>query len=206
MKRIRIWAALVIIVIVFVELGGAAQGFVDGWNEAEGTSYYAYSVNLSRKTDTTCCPDSVTCLTTGERIPYLVDTASVRIPSVESEHLPIGRLVMSLILILGGCLALFGIYCLIRLVLTVTRRGEVFTRKNVWRMRFFIYSVLFASLCLELEQWMSYSEVAASLQFDGYQVAPYHPRYSWMFLMLLALFTEIFAVGVEMKEEQDLTV
>jgi hypothetical protein len=35
---------------------------------------------------------------------------------------------------------------------------------------------------------------------------PYSFKYAWFNYMLLALFTEIFAIGVKIKEEQDLTV
>lgn len=47
----------------------------------------------------------------------------------------------------------------------------------------------------------------SNVSFPGYQVAGFEFEYSTFFLALLfGLFAEIFALGVKLKEEQDLTV
>lgn len=47
----------------------------------------------------------------------------------------------------------------------------------------------------------------SGVSFPGYQVADFEFEYSMFFFALLfGLFAEIFALGVKMKEEQDLTV
>ena len=51
-----------------------------------------------------------------------------------------------------------------------------------------------------------YHDLASQVQLEGYEVLPYSFKYAWFNYMLLALFTEIFAIGVKIKEEQDLTV
>ena len=92
-----------------------------------------------------------------------------------------------------------------RLVLTATK-GEVFVRKNVRRMRIFVYALISVSLLFELQQWGIYHDLASQVQLEGYEVLSYSFKYAWFNYMLLALFTEIFAIGVKIKEEQDLTV
>lgn len=113
---------------------------------------------------------------------------------------------MQIAIILTVCLALYGIYCLIRMVLSVTRHGEAFTDRNVRRIRFFTYGVILCCLVMEVDAWMSYNEIASQVQFAGYTVAPYSLKYGWTFLAVFALLTEIFAAGVQIKKEQDLTI
>ena len=104
-----------------------------------------------------------------------------------------------------GLLLFYGIYCLVRLVIAVVR-GSVFTRPNVRRMRFFVYGVVVGGVWFELFRWFSYLAVTGSVDIPGYEVAYDGLKYSWLSYILLALFTEIFAAGVKIKEEQDLTI
>ena len=85
-------------------------------------------------------------------------------------------------------------------------KGEVFVHKNVRRMRIFVYALISVSLLFELQQWGIYHDLASQVRLEGYEVLPYSFKYAWFNYMLLALFTEIFAIGVKIKEEQDLTV
>ena len=92
-----------------------------------------------------------------------------------------------------------------RTVVSVTR-GEVFTQKNVRRMRLFIYSLLLAMACIELSQYMNYQMMADQIRLTGYEIASYSTKTHWFTYAILTLFTEIFAAGVKIKEEQDLTI
>ena len=112
---------------------------------------------------------------------------------------------VSFLLFPAGLFALYGFYSVARLVLTATK-GEVFVHKNVRRMRIFVYALISVSLLFELQQWGIYHDLASQVRLEGYEVLPYSFKYAWFNYMLLALFTEIFAIGVKIKEEQDLTV
>ena len=113
---------------------------------------------------------------------------------------------VSMLLLMPICLfALYGIYCMFRTVVSVTR-GEVFTQKNVRRMRLFIYSLLLAMACIELSQYMNYQMMADQIRLTGYEIASYSTKTHWFTYAILTLFTEIFAAGVKIKEEQDLTI
>ena len=90
-----------------------------------------------------------------------------------------------------------GIYCLIRLLVSISKR-EVFTSDNVARLRFFTYS--FAALygLMTLHDWLNHLEAVKEV------VASHDTDFTS--LVIIILFTEIFAAGVKIKEEQDLTI
>ena len=97
-----------------------------------------------------------------------------------------------------------GIYCLIRLLVSISKR-EVFTSDNVARLRFFTYS--FAALygLMTLHDWLNHLEAVKQVALLGYEVVASHDT-DFTSLVIIILFTEIFAAGVKIKEEQDLTI
>lgn len=205
MKRIRILAVLVVLVFLFAELGDAMRGFMDGWNEAgDSTSFANYSVSLSLKADDGVKPDSVFCPQLNTYAPYLNEAVCVN-PEKAGIESSGWHIVLSILTIPLALFAIYGFYCLFRMVFWVTR-GEVFTRKNVFMMRCFVYSLILAGACMEVSAWLHYAEVASQVQFVGYEVLPYTLKIGWTANIVLALLTEIFAIGVKLKEEQDLTI
>ena len=52
-------------------------------------------------------------------------------------------------------LVFYGIYCLIRLLIAVSR-GEILIRKNIRRLRFFIYPIMAFSALFELQGYILY--------------------------------------------------
>ena len=97
-----------------------------------------------------------------------------------------------------------GIYCLIRLLVSISKR-EVFTSDNVARLRVFTYS--FAALygLMTLHDWLNHLEAVKQVALLGYEVVASHDT-DFTSLVIIILFTEIFAAGVKIKEEQDLTI
>ena len=79
----------------------------------------------------------------------------------------------------------------------------MFTSDNVARLRFFTYS--FAALygLMTLHDWLNHLEAVKQVALLGYEVVASHDT---DFTSLIILFTEIFAAGVKIKEEQDLTI
>ena len=93
-------------------------------------------------------------------------------------------------------LVFYGIYCLIRLLVAVGR-GEILIRKNIRRLRFFIYPIMAFSALFELQSYILYRAAMNELVSS---------KYSWTFMLVIALLTEIFAQAVRIKEENDLTI
>ena len=200
MKLIRILAVIIMIVFVVGTVKDFMPGFIDGWNEAGDSKQYGNElVYVSVKPTDTAVRDSLFNSKLEEQVPYTIQEVSTR------GEVPVWYKIALLSILPVGLMALYGFYCLIRVVISTTR-GNVFTRKNVKRMRFFIYSVLLGGVLLELSQYFLYREWASQIVLKGYEIASYEVKYSWLPYLILALFTEIFAVGVKIKEEQDFTI
>ena len=102
-------------------------------------------------------------------------------------------------------LVFYGVYCLIRLLVSVSR-GEILIRKNIRRLRFFIYPIMAFSALYELQNYILYRIATGELVSSGYVFDDFHLKYSWTFMLVIALLTEIFAQAVRIKEENDLTI
>lgn len=133
-------------------------------------------------------------------LPYTVESITI-----ENITPPIWSWILMVLSVPLVLFFLFGIYCVGRLIVSVLR-GSIFTKRNVSRMRYFVYSLLVFGILMELHQWILYQSVAPQITLEGYEVASYSLTGAWFGYIMLALFTEIFAVGVKLKEEQDLTI
>lgn len=102
-------------------------------------------------------------------------------------------------------LMVWAVISLIRLLVSVYRQ-KVFTRKNVKRIRVFAYVFLAGELIINISGWISYYYAASQIRLPGYRITADENLLPWIFLLLLVLFAEIFAKGVKIKEEQDLTI
>ena len=167
--------------------------------ELQQWGIYHDSVSLLVRADDTLPADTL--ISAAQDTPMYCNTSEVSVQGFRSTK---WRWV-SFLLFPAGLFALYGFYSVARLVLTATK-GEVFVHKNVRRMRIFVYALISVSLLFELQQWGIYHDLASQVRLEGYEVLPYSFKYAWFNYMLLALFTEIFAIGVKIKEEQDLTV
>lgn len=200
MKKIRILAVLLIIVFLFTSLRSGIKGFTEGWNEAGDSREFTYpTVSVPVKADKALVADSVFNSAIKQNVPYRIETLETEID--ESAWCTI----LYMLIVPIGLVCLYGIYNLARLVVAVTRK-EVFIRKNVKRMRIFVYTLIFTAVLLELNRYCQYCDIVFQIHLTGYEIEAYSPKYPWVSFLIFALFTEIFAVGVKMKEEQDLTI
>ena len=200
MKLVRILAIVVIVAFVAEIINAFIPGFIDGWNEAgDSKDFNTELVNVSVKPIDGAIHDSLLNSTLNKHVPYTIQEISTR------GALPSWYKYAMIIYLPFGLFTFYGIYCLIRMIISVTR-GQVFTRKNVKRMRFFIYSSILIGGILETTQYLIYQEWTAQIILKGYEITRYEVEYPWLEFLVLALFTEIFAVGVKIKEEQDLTI
>ncbi len=201
MKRISILAIVVFTILISIGLVSGIKNFIDGWNSVDDNhDHFRNLVSLQiAKVDTTLAVDSLHNSKLGEQVPYRIETIKTFIEEPLSKH------VLDIFMLPLGLFAFYGFYCLIRLLLSVARK-EVFVRKNVQRMRIFVYGVILVSLVMELRNYSDYLSAVSQIQLPGYEICNYSMNAPWLFLILLALFTEILAVGVKIKEEQELTI
>lgn len=198
MKAIKILAILALVMFVVAEVGDGIRGFRDGWNEADLKMHAPFTLKL--EAENALVLDTLKNQVDGKLLPYVMDRAEV-----DGLKYPAWFGWGWLLIMPFTLLCFYGFYCVVRVILSVSR-GEVFTQENVRRMRFFAYSVMAAAFVLELYQWMLYDYMASQVMLEGYRVASYTLEYPLFCYIMLALFTEIFAVGVKLKEEQDLTI
>ena len=201
MRKIKLLALLVIVAFVVQDLVGMFSGFTDGLHAAGDSTEYNAHFDLAVRPTDALVPDTLQGVTNGVKAPYW----ATRIEGYGRIQNSVPQVVLNIAAFPLALFVLYGIYCLIRLVISVLR-GSVFTRQNVRRMRTFVYSTLLLGVLFELMTYASYLNVAAHVAIPGYEVAYGGLEYTWLPYLLLALFTEIFAIGVKLKEEQDLTI
>lgn len=202
MKAIKILAVLALVMFVIAEVGDGIRGFKDGWNEADeqGALKMHTPFTLNLEAENALVLDTLKNQADGKLLPYVMNRAEV-----DGLKYPAWFGWGWLLIMPFALLFFYAFYCVVRVILSVSR-GEVFTQENVRRMRFFAYPVMAAAFVLELHQWMLYDYMASQVMLEGYRVASYTLEYPLFCYVMLALFTEIFAAGVKLKEEQDLTI
>ena len=198
MKRIILLALLGILIFIGIEMRDFVRGFHEGLTEDERM----FTNNVPLSPTATCVPDTAYFAATGEQLPYVLGKISLRGTDVRPSS---WLTVSTLLLVSFALLGLYGFYCFVRMLISVTR-GEVFSRRNVRRLRFFVYGLMAAMLMIELQQWFIFQELAVPYAPAGYEAVYPGLKSDWINYILLALLTEIFAVGVKLKEEQDLTI
>lgn len=201
MKRIKLLSLLTIIACIVFSTNDVINGFMDGYHETDDQTEYASTVHLRVKPTEAAILDSLYCTATESRVPYHISS----LDASADIHPSTGYEVVTVLSGLCALLGLYGIYCFVRLLISVMR-GQVFTRKNIRRMRFFTYSLMLFALCIELQQWFMHHDMTSQFALDGYTAVDYELKGAWVSYFLLALFTEIFAVGVKLKEKQELTI
>ena len=204
MKKIKIIGIITIVVILcenILTFSDGVNSFKEGWNSARGSKRVStaklYAVDVQPTAE---MQDSLYNTKMGCNVPYVITRVEAY-----ADFPGWVMLIMPFAFIASLCY-LYGFYCLIRLLISVSRR-EVFTGKNVLRLRIFAYSQAAAIGLIWLYEWVSNHYVVQQLQLPGYEVKSGTGfSVEWMLLMLIILFAEIFAVGVKIKEEQDLTI
>ena len=103
-------------------------------------------------------------------------------------------------------LGIYSIYCLIRLLVRVAKR-DIFSRRNVYWIRWFAYVNAGTYLGLMLFERLLERDAMSQLSIPGYQVIGIeHTVYDFSSFFVIVLLAEVYAVAVKIKEEQDLTI
>lgn len=199
MKQIKILTVLIVLFFVGVTSRDIYAGFLDGWNEQSTVTSQDMTVSLGVRTvDVRMC-DSVYNASLQRMVQTAPDSLRVGVDMSDRD------LIFSFAELPVAIFCIYALFCMVNLIMRVLR-GKVFVSENVRAMRYFIYSMMVFGALKELQLYMYHVLAVSQIQPDGFVVQTYFLQYSWGLMLLLALFTEIFAVGVKIKEEQDLTV
>ena len=207
MKKFRILGIIAIIAMI-VNIG---INFEDGWRSfkkgyAEGARSHStisdnlYPVSLEVIPIEGIANDSIFNEVAERKVPYQVsEITTYTQPSVW----------ITLVMIMSGLSMfafIFGFYFFIYFLVEVSKRN-VFCEANVWRIRFFVYSYTAIVVSMELFAWIAGGAAVAQTQIPGYQIID-HAEASpeWLPVIMMIILAECFAIGVKMKEEQDLTI
>ena len=185
--------------------------FEDGWSSFlkgyhEGTRSHKtipnnlYRVSLEVMPIEEASNDSIFNQVAGRKVPYQVsEITTYTQPSVW----------ITLVMIMSGLSMfafIFGFYFFIYFLVEVSKRN-VFCEANVWRIRFFVYSYTAIVVSMELFAWIAGGAAVAQTQIPGYQIIDHaEASPAWLPVIMMIILAECFAIGVKMKEEQDLTI
>ena len=207
MKKFRILGIIAIIAMV----AGIAINFEDGWRSFkkgydEGNRTYntipdnLYRVSLEVVPIEGVSNDSIFNEVAERKIPYQV--SEITTYTQPSKWI-------TLVMIISGlsCIAfIIAFFFFIQFLVEVSKRN-VFCEANVWRIRFLVYSYTAIVISMELFAWIAGGSAIAQTQIPGYQIIDHaEASPSWIPVIMMIILAECFAIGVKMKEEQDLTI
>ncbi len=115
------------------------------------------------------------------------------------------QIVIGVIGIASFPIVIWGLICFIRLLISVSK-NQIFTRLNTRRLRIFVYGVFGSVALFQLIDWFTYHYISRQITLDGYLISDYETIVSWGDIFLVVLIVEIFAKGVKLQEEQELTI
>ena len=207
MKKFKILGIISIIAMVV----GIAINFDDGlrsFNEGrkEGENSYKsipdnlYRVSLKVVPIEGISNDSIFNQAANRKVPYQVsEITTYTQPSMW----------ITLVMIISG-LSMFAFifgFCFFICFLVQVSKRNVFCEANVWRIRFFVYSYTAIVISMELSAWIAGNAAVAQTQIPGYQIIDHaEASPAWLPVIMMIILAECFAIGVKMKEEQDLTI
>ena len=89
-----------------------------------------------------------------------------------------------------------------------TRQGKVFPKRNIRRLTWAGALMIVMSLCMDISSWIENSLAMTLLQGSDWQPSPTMAVHTTriFFGLTIIFLSEIFAIGREMQEEQELTI
>ena len=120
---------------------------------------------------------------------------------------PASHAILTIISIITLFPVLYGVYSLIRLLICVSRKASILPNETAGGFVGFTYSTALFSLLITLSEWILERAALQQIQLPGYEITGIDKTYvEWSSLFVMMLLTEIFAAGVKLQEEQDLTI
>lgn len=125
--------------------------------------------------------------------------------NVENEGLGYTIVIPSLLLT-AFIFLVIAIYKFIRLIRDITK-GNIFIKQNYKRLKWVSWALAIMFLYDTIKTNLEYNTIETVLSIPGYQIEPLRLHWNILWVALVfALFAQIFALGIKMKEEQELTI
>lgn len=212
MKHLSILGILAIFALalnLYFAIGSNFNDFKQGFEDGQKSSTYDTQADSHgfraeiRVTPISTPNDSLNLQLPGETVkaPYQVSEITCLIKETPTMLITIIFSALGVIV-----LSVYGVYCLIRVLICITRQ-DIFSRRNIWWLRWIAYGQLAVTSLSFLLNWSTEQAVLAQVSLPGYQVTGVTPiPLQWDSVILIVLLTEIFATAVKIKEENDLTI
>lgn len=200
-------------VCYILSIGNGFLEFAEGWSEAshdvieqkDGEEIHRVNLDLKPLAGN-IFPDTLQ-LSSGDKFPYQL--SAVTVAHKTSDTYQLISVLMGFIgtpVILGlGIWALLSFAYFIRDV----QRQQIFIRPNIRRLRVICIALVLVGVLENLFSGIDHYFLLkqSGIAFPGYSIADFAFKFRTFFIALLfGLFAEIFALGVKLKEEQELTV
>lgn len=212
MKHLSILGILAIFALalnLYFAIGSNFNDFKQGFEDGQKSSTYDTQADSHgfrteiRVTPISTPSDSLNLQLPGETVkaPYQVSEVTCLIKETPTMLITIIFSALGVIV-----LSVYGVYSLIRVLICITRQ-DIFSRRNIWWLRWIAYGQLAVTSLSFLLNWSTEQAVLAQVSLPGYQVTGVTPiPLQWDSVILIVLLTEIFATAVKIKEENDLTI
>lgn len=204
MKTFKILGLIALLAMLFEFVGG----FRDGWNEVD--EYTPISMERTDPGYNKATPVTFDVLP-DTAISLVNPQIGVSVPAGFTQcrsYVSISGMTIfaNVLLAITGLASLYGFYCLIRVLISVVRK-DIFSPFNIRRMRWSIYSIVFYHIAKYFQLWSETQDAMAQLKIPGYTIQAASPfDFSWMYMAVLILLTEVFVVAIRLKQENDLTI
>lgn len=148
-------------------------------------------------------PDTVINAQTGEKVPAMYKQMAVRVgKDVNYSYL----IISSSCSLLNIVLTISALVIFIQLILSINK-SRIFEWKNVRRLRWLGSLLIVSFICCLIPKTVNYWGLKEIFAIDKYIVAPFALQMTDLLLGLGCLIVaETFAIGLKMKEEQELTI
>lgn len=148
-------------------------------------------------------PDSIYNLKTEERVPMMYHRVAVMV----DKDLDVSYIVVNSIASLLGIAALVASVIVFLLLILSINKSQIFEWKNVRRLRWMGGLLISVFVCYAVPELMSYWNISAVFEPENYMLDPFSLQMSDLLLGIGCLIVaETFAIGMKMKEEQELTI
>lgn len=224
-KRLNLLCVIVLAVLGWsvIESGyylvmGASMGFQAGWNAAEAdhkkvepptdVSKFANMKGIHLKPQLSVSQlmkDSVYNEKGGSYVPATYMSMLVSVPTAEEG---MGRSLVRMLLsfVNIGC-GVWALVLFVRLVVSINR-FDIFSWRNVRRLRLLGLALVANFVCEVILVWMGIASLESVFALRGYELSfsDMVERTTLVLGICSLIVGEVFAIGLHMKEEQDLTI
>lgn len=213
MKHISILGILAIFAIalnIFFAIGSNLKDFKQGFEDGQkaGSTYGTQADSHGFRAEIRVTPISTPSDSLNLQLPGKTVKAPYQISEITCLIKETPTMLITIIFSALGVIVLsvYGVYCLIRVLICITRQ-DIFSRRNIRWLRWIAYGQLAVTSLSFLLDWSIEQAVLAQVSLPGYQVTGVTPiPLQWDSVILIVLLTEIFATAVKIKEENDLTI